>query len=83
VPYPGNSPGFLFSLEKREEEEEIPCISLVIWIFAVDYIDIVGVRSIFVQQQQETVVVHLIGKWDCREEREARWEVVRQVLYPN
>ncbi len=41
-----------------------------------DYIDIVGVRNIFVQQQQETVVVHLIGKWDCREEREARWEVV-------
>jgi hypothetical protein len=47
VPYPGNSPGFLFSLEKREEEE-IPCISFVIWIFAVDYID-TGVHYIFVK----------------------------------
>lgn len=45
-----------------------------------DYIDIVGVRYIFVQlaRERRRSSYRQMG----REEREARWEVVRQVLYP-
>ncbi len=74
VPYPGNSPGFLFSLEKREEEE-IPCISFVIWIFAVDYID-TGVHYIFVKLARDRRRSSYRQMGLQGREREARWEVV-------